>query len=372
MFRPRFQRPSQAAALALAAALGLACGRAKPTAAPPPLQVQVAGAVQQDIPIVHEWIGTVDGFVNAEIRPQVEGYLMKQTYREGFPVRLGQQLFQIDPRQFQAAASQAKADVARDQASLDKAKLDVDRYAPLVEAKAISQQELDNALAARNQAQAVLDASRAAYDKARLNLEWTRVVSPIDGIAGMAKVQVGDLVNGQTAMTTVSNVDPVKVYFNASESEYMGWAQAWSAKGGGKGSLDLVLSDGTAYPQHGDPYMTDRNIDLKTGTIMLAGLFPNPGHLLRPGQYAKVRAVLSVEKAAIMVPLRAVWEIQGVSQVAVVGPDNRVEIRPVTLGSHVGPLVAVEKGLHPRDRVVVEGVQKVTTGLLVRPVPAAG
>jgi membrane fusion protein (multidrug efflux system) len=187
----------------------------------------------------------------------------------------------------------------------------------------------------------------------------------------MAKTQVGDLVNGQTLMTTVSTVDPVKVFFSANEQEYMSWAQAWSAKGGGKGSLALLLSDGTLYPQRGDPFMTDRNVDLKTGTILLAGVFPNPGHLLRPGQYAKVRATLSVEKAAIMVPLRAVWEVQGASQVAVVGADNRVEIRPVTLGTHVGPLVAVEKGLKPLERVVVEGVQKVTTGLLVRPVSAA-
>jgi membrane fusion protein (multidrug efflux system) len=167
-------------------------------------------------------------------------------------------------------------------------------------------------------------------------------------------------------------VDPAKVYFSASEAEYMIWAQAWSAKGGGKGTLQLLLSDNSAYPHKGDPFMTDRNVDLKTGTIQLAGMFPNPDHLLRPGQYAKVRATVGVEKAAIMVPLRAVWEIQGVSQLAVVGPDNRVEIRPVTLGAHVGALVAIEKGLKPQERVVVEGVQKVTAGLLVRPVPAAG
>jgi membrane fusion protein (multidrug efflux system) len=357
--------------LGLSAALGVSCGPAKQAAAPP-LQVQVARASQQDVPVVHEWIGTVDGSVNAEIRPQVEGYLLKQVYREGFPVKAGQVLFQIDPRQFQAAANEARAGMARDQASLDKAQLDVDRYTPLVAQKAISQMELDNARAALSMAKANLDASRAAFEKARLNLEWTRIVSPISGIAGMAKVQVGDLVNGQKVMTTVSTVDPAKVYFSASEAEYMIWAQAWSAKGGGKGTLQLLLSDNSAYPHKGDPFMTDRNVDLKTGTIQLAGMFPNPDHLLRPGQYAKVRATVGVEKAAIMVPLRAVWEIQGVSQLAVVGPDNRVEIRPVTLGAHVGALVAIEKGLKPQERVVVEGVQKVTAGLLVRPVPAAG
>jgi membrane fusion protein (multidrug efflux system) len=369
-FRKFQPLPPSTVALLLAAALGLSCGKA-PQAPAAPLRVEVATAVQQDVPMVHEWIGTVDGYVNAEIRPQVEGYLLKQAYREGFPVKRGQLLFQIDPRQFQAAAEQARAAVARDQAMLDKTVLDVDRYTPLAAEKAISQQELDDALAARNQAQANLDASRAAYEKAELNVEWTRVLSPIDGIAGMAKTQVGDLVNGQTLMTTVSTVDPVKVFFSANEQEYMSWAQAWSAKGGGKGSLELVLSDGTVFPHKGDPFMTDRNVDLKTGTIALAGVFPNPDHLLRPGQYAKVRASLGLERGAILVPLRAVWEMQGHPQVAVVGADNKVEIRPVATGTHAGPLVVIEKGLGPQDRVVVEGVQKVTPGLLVDPVPAA-
>jgi len=363
---------SAALPVVLAAALGTACGPAKPVAAPPPLQVEVSAVTQQDVPLIHEWIGTVDGFVNADIRPQVEGYLLKQTYREGFPVKRGQLLFQIDPRPFQAAASQAKAAVARDQSVLDRARQDVDRYTPLAAEKAISQQELDNAVAARNQAQANLDASQAAFDKIRLSLDWTRVVSPIDGIAGMAKAQVGNLVNGQISMTTVSTVDPVKVYFNANESEYLTWAKAWNAPGGGKGSLELLLSDGTVYPHKGDPFMTDRNLDLKTGTIMLAGIFANPDHLLRPGQYGKVRATVGMAKAATLVPLRAVWELQGVSQVAVVGADNRVEVRPVTLGAHLGARVVVTQGIHPQERVVVEGVQKVTTGLLVRPVPAAG
>jgi membrane fusion protein (multidrug efflux system) len=309
----------------------------------------------------------VDGFVNAEIRSQVEGYLLRQAYREGFPVKRGQLLFQIDPRSFAATAEQARAALARERASRDKAKLDVDRYTPLAAQKAISQQELDNANAALNQAQASMDAAQAAYDRARLNLEWTRVVSPIDGIAGMAKSQVGNLVNGQVVLTTVSEVNPVKVYFSANEAEYMAWAHAWSAKGGGKGTLQLVLSDGTLYPLKGDPFMTDRNLDTRTGTILLAGVFANPAQLLRPGQYAKVRATLGVEKAAILVPLRAVWEVQGTSQVAVVGPDDKVDIRPVTLGPHVGPLVAIEKGLKAGERVVVEGVQKVTPGLRVQP-----
>lgn len=343
----------------------LACGRA-PQAPPPPLQVEVAAATKEDVPRIQEWVGTVDGFVNAEIRPQVEGYLLKQTYREGFPVKRGQQLFQIDPRPFEAAAAQARAAVARDQAALDKARLDVERYTPLAAQKAISQMELDNATAARNQAQAVLDASKAAYDKARLSLDWTRVLAPVDGIAGMAKVQVGNLVSGQTAMTVVSQVDPVKVFFSASEKEYLAWAKAWAAQS--RGALELVLSDGQVYPHKGEPFMTDRNIDLKTGTIQLAGVFPNPDHLLRPGQYAKVRAVLGVDPGAVLVPVRAVWEIQGRQQIAVVGQDDKVDIRPVVLGARVGTRVVIQQGLQAGERVVVEGVQKVTPGLAVKPV----
>jgi len=372
---PTMKRPYLAAALAptltglLAACMSLSCGKAKPPQAPPP-QVQVTGVVQQDVPLVHEWVGTVDGFVNADIRPQVTGYVLKQAYREGLPVRRGQLLFQIDPRQFQAAVDQAAANLARDQAALAKATLDTERYTPLAAQKAISQQELDDALSARDQAKATLQADQAALERARLELDWTRVVSPIDGIAGLAKAQVGDLVSGQNVMTTVSTVDPVKVYFNASEAEYMAWAKAVAAQGGGKGMLELVLSDGSTYPHRGEPYLVDRNIDLKTGTITLAGRFPNPDGLLRPGQYAKVRAAMGEEKGALMVPLRSLFEVQGTPQLAVVGADGKVDIRPVATGTHVGPLVAIEKGLKPGERVVVEGVQKVSAGLLVNAIPA--
>lgn len=323
-----------------------------------------------DVPLTQEWVGTLDGYVNAEIRPQVEGYLLRQVYKEGSGLRQGDLLFEIDPRQFKAAADQAKAALARDQAALDKARLDVERYTPLAAEKAISQQELDNAQASFRQAQATVDASRAASDKALLNLQWTRIVSPINGIAGIAKVQVGDLVNGQRVMTTVSTVDPIKVFFSASEQEYMGWARAWATKGGGKGSLTLVLSDGSTYPLRGDSFLADRNVDVKTGTIMLAGLFPNPESLLRPGQYAKVRADIGLRKGAILVPQRAVWEIQGNPQIAVVGPDNKVDIHPIQTGPRIGGLLVVEKGLKAGDRVVVEGTQKVSAGLLVNAVPA--
>jgi membrane fusion protein (multidrug efflux system) len=357
--------------LANALALSLLVACARKAQAPPPLQVGVTSVAQQDVPHVHEWIGTLDGFVNAEIRPEVEGYVLRQVYKEGAPVRKGAILFEIDARPFKAATDQARAALARDEAALDKARLDVDRYTPLAAQKAISRQELDNAQSALKQAQAGVDASRAALDKAKLNLDWTRVLSPVDGIAGIAKVQVGDLVNGQKVMTTVSQVDPIKVYFSASEQEYMSWARDWSVSGGRKGSLELTLSDGQAYDRRGDPFLADRQVDLRTGTIMLAGLFPNPDHLLRPGQYAKVRAVVAQDKGAPLVPMRAVWEVQGTSQVAVVGPDNRVEIRAVQTGDHLGPLI-VARGLHAGERVVVEGIQKVVAGQLVNPVTAAG
>lgn len=333
-----------------------------------PAQVGVTAVLQQDVPVVREWIASLDGFVNAEIRPQVEGYVLRQAYREGSAVRRGQTLFEIDPRAFKAASDQARAALARDKAARDKARLDVDRFTPLAAQKAISRQELDNAEAALRQAQAAVDASQAALDKASLNLGWTRVTAPIDGVAGIAKVQMGDLVNGTRVMTTVSTVNPIKAFFSATEQEYRDWARDW-AKGGGKGSLELVLSDGSVYPRRGDPLLTDRGIDPRTGTILVAGTFPNPDGLLRPGQYGKVRAAVALARNALLVPQRSVWDLQGTSQVAVVGKDNKVEIRVVQTGARSGPLVVVEKGLNPGERVVVEGTQKVASGQLVTPVP---
>ena len=347
----------------------VACGsQGRPPA--PPLQVGVLAVTQADVPLTHEWVGTLDGFVNAEIRPQVEGYLLRQVYKEGTALRQGQVLFEIDGRPFAAAAQQARAALVRDQAQFDKAKQDVDRFTPLAAEKAISQQELDNARVLLRQAQANVDASQAAVDRATLNLQWTHVTSPINGIAGVAKVQVGDLVNPTRVMTTVSTVDPIKVYFNASEQEYMSWARDWAGQGGGKGTLSLVLSDGSTYPFRGDPFMADRNVDLKTGTILLAGVFPNAKLLLRPGQYAKVRADVAKVQGALLVPQRAIWDLQGSAQVAVVGADNKIEIRPIRAGARVGLLQVVEQGLKLGERVVVDGTQKVSAGLLVKPVPA--
>ena len=360
----------------LAGLVSLSCAK-KQAPAPPPLAVEVATVIQKDVPITKEWIGSLEGYVNADIRPQVTGYVLRQVYKEGTFVRRGDVLFEIDPRQFQAALGQAKGVLAQTEAALSKARLDVARFTPLVAQRAVSQQELDNAVAAEHQAQANVDSARAAVEQAQLNLGWTKVTSPIDGIAGIAKSQVGDLVNGQTTMTTVSVVDPIKVYFNPSEQEYMAWAQkrgpvdaVRSTPPQDKGMLALTLSDGTAYPLRGDPVLANRNVDVKTGTIQVEGVFPNPKHLLRPGQYAKVRAAMDIKKGALLVPQRAVSELQGLYQVAVVGPDNKIEIRPVQTGDRIDSLWIIEKGLSPGERIVVEGIQKVKPGMVVDPKPA--
>jgi RND family efflux transporter MFP subunit len=359
--------------LVLAGLVGLSCAK-KPAPAPPPLAVEVVTVIQKDVPISKEWIGSLEGYVNADIRPQVAGYVLRQVYLEGTFLRRGDVLFEIDPRQFQAALGQAKGFLAQTEAALGKAKLDVARFTPLAAARAISQQELDNALAAERQAQANVDSARASVEQAQLNLTWTKVTSPIDGIAGIAKSQVGDLVNGQTTMTTVSVVDPIKVFFNPSEQEYMAWAlkrgpvdEVRSTPPQDKGMLTLTLSDGTVYPHRGDPVIANRNVDVKTGTIQAEGLFPNPKHLLRPGQYAKVHAATDIKKGAVLVPQRAVSELQGFFQVAVVGPGDKIDIRPVQTGERFGSLWIIEKGLSAGERVVVEGIQKVKPGMVVNP-----
>jgi len=347
------------------------CRKAAPPSAASAVPVEVAPVVVRDVPVMKEWIGTLDGYVNAEIRPQVEGYLLRQAYKEGSFVRKGTVLFEIDPRQFQASLDQMRGELARNQAALARAKLDVQRFTPLVAEKAVSQQELDNALSAERQAQANVDAARANVERAQLSRDWSKVVSPIDGIAGIAKAQVGNLVTPQTVMTTVSQVDPIKVYFSPSEQEYLQWSQNGGQIGGArsKGILQLVLSDGKEYPQRGDILLQDRSIDPRTGTLQVAGVFPNPDRLLRPGQYARVRAVTSVRRGAILVPQRAVSELQGSYQAAVVGPGNKVEIRPIETADRIGSSWVVTKGLSPGDRIVVEGTQKVRPGAVVEPRP---
>jgi membrane fusion protein (multidrug efflux system) len=368
-----------ALAVLLSASGGVACKKKEAAPPPPPPEVVVAPVVQKDVPVFGEWIGSLDGYVNAEIRPQIEGYLLRLVYREGSLVHAGETLFEIDPRQFQAAVESAKGTVAQYEATLANAKTTVARYTPLAAQKAISQQELDDAITRERTAQANLDSARAALEKASLDLGWTKVLSPIDGIAGVATSQVGDLVNRQTVMTTVSQVDPIKVYFNPSEQEYLAWVAKHgpveknlrAAPGRKDGPLGLILSDGSVFPHRGKPFLVGREVDVKTGTIQLAGAFPNPGNVLRPGQYGKVRVAMDLKKGAILVPQRAVSELQGSYQVAVVGADNKVTIKVVKPGPLEGSSWVIEEGLKPGDRIIVEGQQRVRSGMTVVPKEAS-
>jgi membrane fusion protein (multidrug efflux system) len=380
MSQPFARRHRISLAVTLAAAFALLACSKKEAPPPPPPSVEVAPVEQKDVPVYQEWIGTVEGFVNADIRPQIEGYLLRQDYKEGAFVRTGETLFQIDPRQFQTALDAAKGTVDRWQATLANSKTTVARYRPLAAQKAISQQELDDAVTQMQTAQANLDSAQAAYEKAKLDLGWTKILSPVDGVAGVAKSNVGDLVNRLTVMTTVSQLDPIKVYFSPSEQEYL----AWVAKNGpveksyqagpkpdAGGKLELILADGSVFPHRGKPILVGREVDVKTGTIQLAGAFPNPGNVLRPGQYAKVRVSADVKKGAILVPQRAVSELQGSYQVAVVGSDNKVTMKVVKPGLRDGNKWVIDEGLKPGDRIVVEGIQRVRSGMTVVP-KAAG
>ena len=388
-----------------------------PAAASQPLQVDVARVEQHDVPIYTEWIGTLDGLVNADIKAEVSGYLVKQAYTEGTFVNKGQLLFQIDPRPFQAALDQAQGHLAQSQGQLEQARaqlvqaeagvavaeanqhrvqLDVDRYIPLAKAEAITQQDLDNAtqnnMAAKAQLQAAqaqvatskagitaalaaVEADKAAAETARINLGFTRLTSPIDGIPGIAQLQVGALVSpGSGAITTVSTLDPIKVYFTVSEQEYIDYTRRFPTAEQREANrqrleLDLILADGTTYPHKGRVYFADREVNVRTGAIRIAGLFPNPGNILRPGQYARVRTAIQVQKDALLVPQQAVFDLQGTHQIAVVDASNRVTIRAATLGDTVGHQWIVREGVKPGERVIVTGVQKVRTGMTVDPKP---
>jgi len=356
-----------------AALLDFACARGEP-ARPPAPEVLTTPVIQKDVPLVSEWIGTLDGSVNAAIRPKVEGYLLRQFYKEGQFVNAKDPLFEIDPRQFRAAVDQANGMLGQAEAQLAKATQDVDRFTPLVAERAISQQELDNALSAQRNAQASVASAKAAVEQALLNLAWTKIASPIDGIVGIAKAQVGDLVNNQTVMTTVSTVDPIRVIYGISEREYMRFAKRINRANYAttrQGSfLDLVLDDGSVFPHKGQAVLVDREVDVKTGTMTIKGFFPNPGHILRPGQYAKVRAALEVKTGALLVPQKAVTELQGGFRVAVVGADSKADIRTVEPAERVGSLWIIDKGLKPGESVIVAGLQFVRPGMSVKAKPA--
>jgi len=351
------------------------CGtRNVSAAAPPPPNVQVADVVQQNVPIYHEYIATLDGYVNAVIQPQVSGYLVKQNYREGEVVRKNEALFNIDPRPFQAVLDQAKAQLAQAEAQLGKTQLDVQRDTPLAKEKAIAQSQLDNEIQANLAAKATVQADKAAIEQAEINLEFTNVRSLIDGVAGIATGQVGNLVGPQSTLTTVSQLDPIKAYFVVNEQQYLAFIQrnptaAQRTRTEQQLQLELVLADGSIFPRKGRFFAVDRQVDIQTGAIRLAGLFPNPDNILRPGQYGRVRFVSYIRPNALLVPQKAVTELQGIQQVAVVGDDNKVNIRSVRMGERVGPMWIVEDGLKPGERVVVEGVQKVREGVAVKIVP---
>jgi RND family efflux transporter MFP subunit len=354
-----------------------------------PAEVEVVQVEERDVPIYGEWIGTLDGLTNADVRAQVTGYLMKQAYQEGAFVKQGQLLFQIDPRPFQAALDQAEGQLAQAKALLANAiavqgrtQLDVERYGPLAKEQAASQQDLDNAvqnnLAAKatvQTAEAQIKSSEAAVETARINLDFTRLIAPIDGIAGQAQLQVGALVNLSSGpVTSVSTVDPIKVYFTVSEPQYLGWRKRFPTESSRLEAdknlrLELILADGSVYPHTGTFYFADRQVDVGTGAIRIAGLFPNPGNILRPGGYGKVRAVIRLQQNALVVPQRAVSELQGGYQVAVVGPDNKVSIRTITVGDRVGSEWVIPDGLKPGEKVVAEGIQKVRPGAQVNPKP---
>jgi membrane fusion protein (multidrug efflux system) len=344
-----------------------------PAAAAPPPVVEVIEVKGRDVPVYGEWVATLDGMVNATISAQVSGYLMKQNYAEGTLVKKGDVLFEIDPRPFEAVLDQAVGEVGRAEAMLGKAAIDVERYTPLAREKAISQQELDNAVQAKAASEAMVASAKAAVQQARLNLEFTKILSPIDGLAGQAKAQVGDLVGPSSGpLTAVSTVDPIKAYFLVSEQDYLnkitqsGSVQKERAEER-QANLELILSNGEVYPQKGRFLFIDRQVDVRTGTLKIAAEFPNPSGVLRPGQFGRIRAVTDLLKDAVTVPQRSVTEMQGVMQVAVVGDGEKVEIRNVKTGPRVGSEWVILEGLEPGESVIAEGTQKVRPGVVVSP-----
>lgn len=353
--------------LACLAAMLLPACQEKPAATPSPPVVEVVDVIQKDVPIYYEWVGTADGFINATIRAQVSGYLIKQNYQEGDFVKKGQVLFEIDPRTFQAGLEQAEGQLAQQQARWENAKVNLTRMKSLEQQGAVSRKDLDDATSDEHSARAAVAAAKAAAEKARLDLGFTRITSPIDGIAGIAKAQIGNLLGpGQAEeLTTVSTVNPIKIYISISEREYLMAAEKHMRPG--EMPLELLLADGSVYPHQGKFFYADRQVDMSTGTIRVAALFKNPGNLLRPGQFARVRALIETKEGALLVPQRTVSELQGSYQVAVVGADNRVEVRPVKPAERVGTLWVIESGVKPGERVVAEGVQKVKNGMPVTP-----
>jgi RND family efflux transporter MFP subunit len=377
---PRYaiRRRGKLLSVVLTAAFGIlvsGCNRGQATIAQPVPEVEVATVETRDVPTYGEWVATLDGYVNAQIRPQVSGYIIKQNYKEGSLVHKGQRLFEIDPRPFQATLDRVKGDLAQAKAQLGKATLDVERDTPLAEGRAIAQSQLDNEIQAKLGAQAAVESAKAAVEQAELNLEWTKVTSLVDGIAGIAQVQIGNLVGPESMLTSVSQVDPIKAFFPISEHEYL-LAQAKGNAISSKhtisffgNSLNLILTDGSHYPQKGKILLADRQVDPNTGTIRIVAAFPNPGNILRPGQFGRVRVETNMKKDALLLPQSAVMDLQGSYQVAVVGSDQKVSMRAVKPGATVGTMWVIDQGLKPGEQVVVQGLQQLREGTLVAPKP---
>ena len=355
----------------ITACLGLifsaACSKTAPPPPPPPA-VEIMTIVAKDVPIQYEWVGTLDGYVNATIRPQVTGYLVKQNYREGEAVKKGQVLFEIDARTFQTTVEQAKAARSQQQANHATAAANLARIKPLAEKNAVSRKDLDDAIGSELSARAALDQTSAALETARLNLDFTRITSPIDGVAGIAKAQIGDLLSptAQTELTTVSTLDPIKVYISLSEQEYLRHLKSAPENKSDSIPLELILSDGSVYPETGKFVLLDRQVDATTGTFKLGAVFPNKNSVLRPGLFGKVRATISVKKDALLVPQRAVTEIQGKYLVAVVGEGNKVDVRPVKPAERIGSDWIISEGLKVGENIIMEGTQKVRPGSIVQ------
>lgn len=359
------------------------CLEEKKAVAPAPPVVEVVKVVQQDVPVYSEWIGVLDGSINAVIRPQVTGYLVKQNYLEGEEVRKGQVLFEIDPRTFQAALKQtqasleqARGNLSAQEAAAATARADLARVKPLAAKNALSQKDLDDAIgrdlaakAAVITAKAGISVAAANLEKAQLELGFTKITSPVDGVAGIAKAQLGNLVSPsmQEELTSVSTLDPIKAYINVSEQEYLKAKTAESKAS--EAPLQLVLADGSVYPHQGKMALADRQIDPATGTLKIGSLFPNTDNFLRPGMYGKVRAMLQTRVGAMIVPQRAVTEMQGKYLVAVVTKDNTIDIRPVVVAERIEAGWIIEKGLEPGEAVVAEGTQKVRPGMSVTTKP---
>src|ERR1700745_123064 len=356
-------------------ALGCSNGKVRAAAPPPPPVVEVAPVIQKDVPVQGEWVGTLEGYVNAQIQPQVSGYLIRQDYHEGAFVKKGQLLFEIDPRPFQAVLDQAKGQLAQAEAQMANAELNVKRDIPEAEAHAIPQSQLDTDTQALRAAKASVEADQATVEQATINLGYTRVVSLIDGIAGINTVQVGNLVGPSTVLTAVSQVSPIKVYFPISEQEYLRMAD-----GGGPGSVDflthasriplqLTLADGSVYPHPGRIIFADRPVNNQTGAIQIGVEFPNSKNLLRPGQYARIQTPPGNITGALLVPQAAVNQQQGTYQVTVVGADNRVQLRTVEVGPREGTLWVSTTGVQAGERIVAVGAEKAKEGELVNPTP---